>query len=171
MSLSKKSKNTSLDNKLSLKWAQPRILYSETNPPPKPGVDCSVEPTKTDQSQAQSCDVNFILKKYQQTGILPGTNVESVYRDVSDVPTYQEALNTVINAQQQFEALDAHTRKKFSNDPSEFLEFASNSENAPELIKMGLAHIIPKSESQQLLDAITGLKTPLVAEPEPAKSK
>ena len=52
---------------------------------------------------------------------------------------YQKSLNLVLHAQSQFDALPAHTRARFANDPKMFLEFTSNPENIEEMIKLGLA--------------------------------
>jgi phage internal scaffolding protein len=91
---------------------------------------------------------------YHKTGVLPQfRDNPGIYADVSDAPSYQDALQIVINAENQFMTLDAKTRKKFSNNPHEFLEFVENPENAAELVAMGLA--IPR-------DA-----TPSPAAPEP----
>lgn len=148
------------DNALELKWSQPRVMYSETNPYKDPGIDFSGDPGLTDKSQAAECDVNNILKKYQQTGVLPGVDVQSLYQDVSDAPSYHEACNIVLQAQAQFDALDAYTRQRFANDPAQFLEFANSPENVDEMLKLGLAQIRPKNATETIVEAIQGSKTP-----------
>ena len=125
------------DDILQRKWSQ--------QPSSKPYVDPGIsfpddkDNNRTDQSGAADADINNIVARFHKTGVLPGIDVQSVYADVSDAPTYQEALQTIINAENQFMALDAKTRKRFSNDPSEFLEFVANPENGSELVKLGLA--------------------------------
>ena len=110
-----------------------------------PGINCSNDPGLTDQSQAAETDVNFILKRAQQSGVLPGIDVERQYADVSNAMDYHEAQNIVINAQNQFNALNASLRKKFDNDPALFLAFAEDPKNAQELVTLGLAKLRPPS--------------------------
>lgn len=103
-------------------------------------LDCSIEPSKTLQSDAAAADINNILSRYIKTGQLPDMIKENPrYGEFADVPTYQESLNVVILAQEQFANLDASVRRRFSNDPALFLEFAANPANMKEMVKMGLA--------------------------------
>ncbi|QXP08056.1 MAG: internal scaffolding protein [Arizlama microvirus] len=48
-------------------------------------------------------------------------------------------MNIVALANEQFANLSAHVRKRFQNDPQEFLQFTSDPENLPEMVKLGLA--------------------------------
>lgn len=106
----------------------------------KSTLDCSVEPSRTLQSDADSADINNILKRYERTGLLPEMiKVDPRYGDFSEVPTYQEALEIVSRSHEQFTNLDAHIRARFSNDPAEFLAFATNPDNMKEMVKLGLA--------------------------------
>jgi len=137
---------------LDLKWsgkdnAKPRDQNSRYA---DPGIDFTGDPGLTDQSQAAEADVNNVMKRYMQTGVLPGVNVAATYGDFADVPSYQDALNLVINAQHQFNSLDAYQRKKFENDPAQFLAFATDPKNAEELIKLGLATQRPQSPIEAL---------------------
>lgn len=157
------------DNHLQSKWAQPRILYNDLKPYQDPGIDCSQSPSLTDQSQAAECDVNNILKRFQQTGILPGVDTKAVFQDVSNVPDYHAAMDIVINAERQFSSLDAHVRKRFNNDPAEFMEFIHDPKKAAEAVKLGLYDIIPQSDNDRVLEALEGLKPqPSGASPESA---
>lgn len=106
--------------------------------PIHPGLKCDKN-TRTEQHHKDSCDINNILKRFERTGILPGQKGPGKYIDVSDLPTYQESLNIVINANDQFASLDSKIRDRFSNDPTKFLEFLQNPENIDEAIKLGLA--------------------------------
>lgn len=125
--------------------------------------------TRTKQSFQDECDINNIMKKYEDTGILPGMIQQNPqYGEFADVPSYHEALNTIAHAHEQFEALSAHTRDRFDNDPAKFLAFVNNPKNGEELIKMGLAERAPegpvtRSDFQSLVKAIQ----PEQADPEP----
>lgn len=111
-------------------------------------LDCSVEPSKTLQSDAEAADINHIMKRYEKHGILPELIKQNPrYGDFSDVPTYQEALDIVELAHTQFANLDAEIRKRFSNDPAEFLAFTNDPANIREMVKMGLAiENVPQAE-------------------------
>lgn len=101
--------------------------------------DCG-ETSMTQQNFKQECDINYLLKKYRKTGMMEHfQQYQGNYADLSDVPTYQDALNKVIEAQNAFDTLPAEVRKIFSNDPGAFLEFVDNPDNLDEMIELGLA--------------------------------
>lgn len=103
-------------------------------------ISINDQPSRTQQHYKKECDINFILQRYHAHNILPDLIKQNPqFGDFSTAPDYQEALNRVVHAQNQFEALPSKIRARFSNDPSEFLEFATNPENLPEMVKMGLA--------------------------------
>lgn len=111
---------------------------------PGAGIDFSNDKGVTKQSDAEGCDINRIMKRYEKTGALPDMiKMNAQYGDFSSVPDFQEALNIVNKARAQFNALDAHIRNRFNNDPAEFLDFATNPANQEEMIKMGLAERKP----------------------------
>lgn len=126
------------DDEQARRWAQKRVIHTEANLPKDPGLSFEGDPGRTDKSQAAETDVNLIVDRFMKTGVLPGVNVERVYGDFSDVVDYQTAMNTVIQANEQFMGLNAKVRKQFDNDPAQFLAFVNDPENAQELIKMGL---------------------------------
>lgn len=98
----------------------------------------------TKQSEKDECNINKIMAKYEKTGLVNHVmSQEAVYGDFSQVTDYQDALNKINAAQALFDALPAQIRSKFENDPTLFLEFAQNPENADQLIEMGLA--VPKT--------------------------
>lgn len=98
------------------------------------------EPSKTKQSFSQDADINNIMKKYIERGILPDMiSANPQYGDFSEVGDYQNALNTVIKANEQFDALPSHLRDKFANEPANFLEFTANPANIEEMYELGLA--------------------------------
>lgn len=94
------------------------------------------------------CDINFIVKNYQ---IPKPTFTPDQFGDFSDPVTFQQSMNIVANAQQQFLLLPAAVRARFQNEPAKMLEFIADPENAQELIKMGLAtKPIPTPEPQPI---------------------
>lgn len=93
----------------------------------------------TKQASKQECDINFIINKFQQSGLLSHTRENpGQYADFEDTD-YHEAMNIVADANSMFESIPSSIRAKFENDPGKFLDFATNPDNIGELRKLGLA--------------------------------
>lgn len=123
-------------------------VYRDSDNDHDPGVDCeSADDGKTRQEFRDESDINFLMKRYENTGIPPWKDgaPPPQYLDVSVVPDFQSAMNAVIDAENAFMSLPATVRKEFDNDPVRFVEFASevnedgSSKNIAELRKWGLA--------------------------------
>ena len=100
------------------------------------------------QSFKDECDINKIMLRYEQTGILEHAREhQGRYGDFLDVPTYQEALNGIQDAQEAFMSLPATVRDRFENEPAQFLAFAQEKKNFDELVEMGLAER-PKADRE-----------------------
>lgn len=94
----------------------------------------------TQQHHAHDADVRNIIKQYDRTGLIANVNRGVArYGDYSEVNEYREALDLVIGANESFAELPAKIREMFSNDAGAFFEFATNPENAAEMVKLGLA--------------------------------
>lgn len=92
----------------------------------------------TEQSHTEECDINTILHDYTRTGFMRHAKAnEGQYDDVSSVD-FQEAQIAVANVKSMFEGLPSQIRREFNQDPSTFLNFVQNPENAQELSKRGL---------------------------------
>lgn len=97
------------------------------------------EPTKTQQQFEEECNINNILKRYKQTGIVTHLAHElPVYGDFSDVPDYQTAFDIVVSAHDNFMRLPADLRKRFNNDPAQLLDFLKDESNYEEAVELGL---------------------------------
>lgn len=119
--------------------------------------------SRTIQSAKQECDINYILKKHAQTGILEHVRQSpGDYGDFISAPDFHTALNQLKKAEESFMLLPSDIRLKFNNSPADFLDFAQNSENLPEMVEMGLAKarpIDPKKEAEKT-PSKTDAKTP-----------
>jgi len=113
------------------------------SPPKKVYAPKPTGKAKTQQHAKNECDINQIVKKIQKTGQFPELIAKNPqYGDFSETPSYQDALNTVLIAEEQFMALPAIARKQFNNDPQTFLDYVHNPETkAEDLVKLGLAHL------------------------------
>nr|QJB19208.1 MAG: internal scaffolding protein [Microvirus sp.] len=103
--------------------------------------DLSFEGDKgvTKQNDLKDTDINAIFKRYERTGQLPDLIVkDGRYGDFSEVPDYQESLQIVRTAQEQFDALGVEIRNRFNNNPAEFLAFVTDPANIDEIERMGL---------------------------------
>ncbi len=103
----------------------------------------------TKKSFQKECDINEIMARFQKKGIIDHYAKHGPeYMDIPEIE-YQDALNIVIRAQNTFDDLPATIRKKFNNDPSEFLSFVQDEENIEEMRELGLAK--PKEKPNPLL--------------------
>jgi len=126
------------------------------------------EPSMTKQSFKDEADINNILKKYVETGVIPSSIKENpLYGDFSSVPSYQEAQHIVANAQLQFDGLPSKVRREFNNNPEEFLAYATDPKNADKLVEFGLAF----AKESPILEEAVGEESPKVAEPKAKKAK
>jgi len=116
-----------------------RTEYDLTRPKFASDLSCAGDQGVTKQSDLKDCDINLIMRRFEKTGVLPELIAkDGRFGDFSAVPDYQEALNIVKLAEEQFQALDVTLRNRFANQPSNFLAFVSDSKNIDELEKMGL---------------------------------
>jgi hypothetical protein len=115
-------------------------VYSEYDLPPHEGLDCSVEPSMTQQSFKDECDINNIMDKYQQTGFIDEfyDRQNPQFADVSTTVDFHTAQNLLSAATEAYNALDPVVRSRFGS-PLDFLSFVDNPHNAQALIDMGLA--------------------------------
>lgn len=97
-------------------------------------------PSLTKQCFKDETDINNIMRKFETTGILPeNMRGPGQYGDYSELPSYQESLQVVLDAEERFMQLPAKVRKRFRNDPAELIDFCSNPANLDEMYNLGLA--------------------------------
>ena len=104
----------------------------------KPGMTFE-KPSLTQQHFKDECDINLIIKRFTKNDLaLMAMMSDMQYGDYSTPVDFHEAMNIVIRAQEQFEALPSSVRDKFDNDPAKMLDFVSKKENIEESVKLGL---------------------------------
>jgi len=101
------------------------------------GLHCE-DASLAQQHFKEECDINTILEKFNISGMLPEQPLSPRYGDFTGIGDYHTALNRVIAAQDEFEALPAQIRARFNNDPAQLIEFLDNSDNRPEAEQLGL---------------------------------
>lgn len=119
-------------------------IYSKYNVPDSSGLVCVDD--KAQQHFKDECDINNIIDKYRVNGCFQPSDLassEPVYADVSDVQDFASAQNFVIQAQEQFMSLDSKIRRRFNDDPVQFMAFCEDACNYDEAISLGIC--VPKS--------------------------
>lgn len=96
---------------------------------------------KTKQSFKEQCDINRIMRKYNDTGMLDHLSKHQLdYTGLFTVPKdAQDAMERVAVAREAFERLPSHVRAKFQNDPGKFYNYATDEANYDGLVQLGLA--------------------------------
>lgn len=116
-----------------------RSPYFHTREDSKKFATINNEESLTQQSDAVDCDINVIMKKYAKTGQLPVVQLQPLYGDFTGVDDFRSMQDKIKAANDAFAAIPANIRKRFNNDPHEFIKFAADKDNLPELRKLGLA--------------------------------
>ena len=113
----------------------------------KPGINFT-QPSQTLQSFKDDADINCIIARYENTGVLvdPSVPVSRTpqYGDYSGLPTYQEAQNVIVAANNAFCSLSSKIRERFGNDPAAFYQFVQSlekgSDDYVEAVRLGIVN-------------------------------
>lgn len=122
----------------------------------------AADESRTKQSFVKECDINVLMGRYLKTGQINHLAKHGGhYGDFSPM-NFQDAMNVVRQTEEMFEDLDSSIRKRFHNNPAEFLEFVQDARNQDECIKLGLAvkKEVPKAP-EPLLVRVAGESPPL----------
>lgn len=106
------------------------------------GLTC-VGPGRTKQEFKDESDINVILRRFNITGQLPENVRMPTYADFTGVDDFHSAANAIANANEAFDAMPAEVRRRFANDPADFVAFCSDQKNLAEARKLGL---VPAAE-------------------------
>lgn len=88
--------------------------------------------TVTEQHHAKTCNINYIIAKYQKTGLVSHINKhEGRYGDVSGAD-YERAMELVTDQETMFNELPSSVRAHYDNDVAEYLEHVRTAEGAAE---------------------------------------
>lgn len=128
----------------------------------RPTVDTG--PGLTKQSFKDESNINFIMKKYQKTGTV--NFVANTQPEFMEIPAidFMSAMNTVIRANEMFGDMPSSLRKRFNNDPAEYLAFMEDPSNLDEMVKLGLAKY---PEPVEPAEGSTGTVDPDAGNPAP----
>lgn len=128
------------------------------------------ETGKTKPEFKDSCDVKKIIDRYHRTGQVPLNTKNPIYGDFSKVQDYQQAMNTVILAQEQFESLPSQIRKKFNNNPEEFLNYMEENDGNMEKLALETGLLVKKqNDKSRKTEAVEPKEKPVKTEGKGAK--
>lgn len=113
------------------------------------GLKC-LDESRAQQSFAEECDINVIVRRFGLTGQLPPDMRFPTSGDFTGVNDFQTAMNAVVAARQEFDKMPAHVRARFHNDPAELIAFLDDADNRSEAVKLGL---IPKAATPEEVEA------------------
>ena len=91
----------------------------------------------TEQSHRSTTNINAIVAKARR-GIPVHSDREPYFGDFSSGMDYREAMEKIRDCKRDFLSYPPEIRKRFENDPAQFLDFVLNPDNAKELKEMGL---------------------------------
>lgn len=132
---------------------------------------CEGSPDLAKQSFKDECDINFILRKARDTGLINHVNAaQASMQDLSDAVDYKTSLDLVIAARDSFNAFPAIIRQEFNNNPAEFLEFAQDPKNNDRMIELGLAEKVQEPETIQPKPAKAASQANPDGEPQPSNT-
>lgn len=120
----------------------PKTIYGYQKRPPVVGT-VNNDASLTQQHFANEVNINNIMRKYEQTGFLTDPTKratrQAVFNSVADQNmTYHEMIIRIDEINEQFDSVPAHVRKRFHNNPGEFLQFFADPSNKEEAQKLGL---------------------------------
>lgn len=79
-------------------------------------------PSRTKQHFKNETNINQIMARYRQTGLLPpGSRKAAQYGDFTGPESYLEAVAIIQQAQEQFDMLPSKARNAYQGDPSQLL--------------------------------------------------
>lgn len=116
------------------------VFATRFSPSESPAITFE-QPTMTDGSFKADCDINNIVQRCLQTGVVP--QVEGgIYADFAGLPNdLQSCYDLIEEAGNRFMQLSSEVRKEFNNDPMQLLQFISNPANQQRAVELGLIDV------------------------------
>lgn len=130
------------------------------SPPDSPSIEF-VNPTITDRSFKDECDINHIVQRCMQTGVVP--QVEGgIYGDFADMPdNLQDSYAFIQEAGDRFMQLPSDVRLEFNNDPMQLLAFIQNPANRDRAGQLGLIDLPASPPAPNVSSQETVVANPL----------
>lgn len=117
--------------------------------------------SRTEQCFKDECDINNIVRQ-PNLGINPFSTIsnrQAQFGDFSDMKDFHSAMNIVTKAQQEFEQMPSVIRRRFHDNPAEFMDFVNDENNIEEGIKLGIYERKPHTSVKSDVSADSGDST------------
>jgi hypothetical protein len=111
------------------------------------GTFCDPKEKMTRESDADSADINKILKRAGITspGQLPLP--EAMYFDTTELGDYRQLNDRLVHVREYFDGMPAEIRSEFMNDALLFLDALSDPRSHERLVEIGVLEAPPKAEA------------------------
>lgn len=124
-------------------------FYTVFSPCPDKGIEFT-EPSMTEQHFKDECDINYIVNRFQETGVMPEGNRQPLFGDFASFPQdLSSSMALYDEAMDRFMQLDAKVRKEFDNDPLKLLQFVSDESNRSRAEELGLIEKVAPVSSEE----------------------
>lgn len=124
------------------------------------GLACDPDDCFTQQSFREECDINEIVRRFGLTGELPENLAMPVSGDFTGISDFQEAMNVVRRAEEEFLRVPAELRARFNNEPGRLVAFLADDKNREEAVKLGLVNP-PVEKPRDVVQAVDELASKL----------
>lgn len=94
--------------------------------------------SETQQNFRDDCNINKMIARFKKGETPLGNAIAPKYGDFSTHLDFHKMQNQIVEAKQQFMALPAKIRGRFSNSPEKLIQFLSDEKNLDEAIKLGI---------------------------------
>ncbi len=96
-------------------------------------------PSVTVQADSEKADINKILKRYKEVGIMEKLDLtEAHFPDVTEIGDFQDVMQTARMAEEEFMKLPSKVREIFKHDVANWLDTAHDQEKRASLIEEGV---------------------------------
>ncbi len=103
-------------------------------------------PSETVQAESEKADINKILKRYKEVGIIENLNLtEASFPDVTELGDFQDVMETARVAETEFLKLPSKVREVFNHDVATWLDTAHDQEKRASLVEAGEIKSIEES--------------------------
>lgn len=123
-------------------------FHTRFNPPKDPGFKTDGE-SLTRQSEADACDINKIMERFDRTGQLPTVMKAAPMYGDARIVDFQTAKQIVIEAENQFKELSPEARKYFNHDPQNLLNAITDASETVQNKLLELGILVQREETPQ----------------------
>lgn len=114
---------------------------------------------RTKQAQKQESDINWIMEKYQKTGLISHIAKHAPAYGIYSETDFKESMDLITSAQSMFAELPSSVRNRFENDPAKLLGYLEDPENTHGLEGLlNPALLVVPDETEKPVDELSDTK-------------